>query len=277
MSCPTTKALGLSPIKIVRSTLADPRRVPFDAPWAWLAAGWRDMWTIPALSLGYGATFAACAVLLAFGLWSQGWHALIPALAGGFLLVGPLFGVGLYEASRRIGRGATVSAADMILAGNGARGQLAFFGATLMFAYLVWLQLAFLLLMLFLDTSGLPPATEFIPTLLFTSRGLGLLIAGSIGGGLIATVVFAISFVAVPILMTEQTDAVSAARASVRAVAINGKAAMLWAGLITVIMAAGFASLFVGLAIAFPLIGHATWHAYSDIYGRGGNGSVATN
>ena len=196
---------------------------------------------------------------------------------GGFLLVGPLFGVGLYEASRRIGRGATVSAADMILAGNGARGQLAFFGGTLMFAYLVWLQLAFLLLMLFLDTSGLPPATEFIPTLLFTSRGLGLLIVGSIGGGLIAAVVFAISFVAVPILMTEQTDAVSAARASVRAVAINGKAAMLWAGLITVIMAAGFASLFVGLAIAFPLIGHATWHAYSDIYGRGGNGSVATN
>ena len=37
------------------------RRVPFDAPWAWLAAGWRDMWTVPQISLAYGALFAAIA------------------------------------------------------------------------------------------------------------------------------------------------------------------------------------------------------------------------
>jgi uncharacterized membrane protein len=30
-------------------------------------------------------------------------------------------------------------------------------------------------------------------------------------------------------------------------------------------MALGLASLFVGLAIAFPLIGHATWHAFRDV------------
>jgi uncharacterized membrane protein len=41
----------------------------------------------------------------------------------------------------------------------------------------------------------------------------------------------------------------------------------LWAALIVVIMGAGFATLLVGLAISFPLIGHATWHAYADIYG----------
>jgi uncharacterized membrane protein len=41
----------------------------------------------------------------------------------------------------------------------------------------------------------------------------------------------------------------------------------LWAGLIAVMMIAGFATLFVGLALAFPLIGHATWHAYQDVYG----------
>jgi uncharacterized membrane protein len=30
-------------------------------------------------------------------------------------------------------------------------------------------------------------------------------------------------------------------------------------------MALGLASLLVGLIIAFPLIGHATWHAFRDL------------
>ena len=33
-------------------------QVAFDAPWSWLAAGWRDMWTVPHVSLAYGVTFA---------------------------------------------------------------------------------------------------------------------------------------------------------------------------------------------------------------------------
>ena len=38
--------------------------IPFDQPWEWLAAGWRDMWRVWPISLSYGAVFAA----LAFGL-----------------------------------------------------------------------------------------------------------------------------------------------------------------------------------------------------------------
>ena len=26
-------------------------QLPFDAPWTWLAAGWRDMWSAPQISL----------------------------------------------------------------------------------------------------------------------------------------------------------------------------------------------------------------------------------
>ena len=51
------------------------------------------------------------------------------------------------------------------------------------------------------------------------------------------------------------------------AVARNPKPMALWAALIVVIMGAGFVTLLFGLVVAFPLIGHATWHAYADIYG----------
>jgi uncharacterized membrane protein len=244
-----------------------PRSVPFDAPWAWLAAGWRDVWAMPQVSIAYGAFFTAAAALLAVGLWVVGAPSLFLALAGGFLLLGPFVAVGLYEASRRLAGGEEPSLSEVVTAGLAARGELAFFGAILAFAFFVWLQIAFLLLMLFLGTSEVPPASTFMHTLLFTPRGLGLLIVGSIIGGLIAVVIFAISAVAVPMLLEKEIDAVTAARASIAAAVHNPKSMALWAALIVVIMGAGFATLLVGLAISFPLIGHATWHAYADIYG----------
>jgi uncharacterized membrane protein len=43
---------------------------------------------------------------------------------------------------------------------------------------------------------------------------------------------------------------------------------LLWAALIVLIVGLGFATLFVGLVIAVPLIGHATWHAYQALVGE---------
>ncbi len=266
MSTDIAKSVA-SPASVPGMVHAAPRRVPLDAPWGWLAAGWRDMWAIPTLSLTYGAAFAIGAAVMAALLWQKGWHSLFFVLAGGFLLIGPLLGVGLYQASRKLAAHERVTFYDMISAGFAAKGQLAFFGVILAFCYLIWMQLAFLMLMLFLSGNGLPAASEFVPTLLFTPRGLSLLIFGSIVGGIIAATVFVISAVAVPALLVERIDAVSAARASIRAVLANPKPMALWAGLIAVMMIAGFSTLFVGLVLAFPLIGHATWHAYQDIYG----------
>ena len=146
-----------------------------------------------------------------------------------------------------------------------APGQLGFFGAILAFVYLVWLQLASLLFMLFLGSRPLPPASEFLPTLLFTPHGLGLLVAGTIVGGVLAALVYAISVISVPLLMARRIDAVTAISASLRTVAQNPKPMALWAGLIAGFMALGIATMFVGLVVVFPLIGHATWHAYRDL------------
>jgi uncharacterized membrane protein len=240
-------------------------QVPFDAPWAWLAAGWRDMWTVPHISLAYGAAFAIVSAALAMGLMVGGLESLILALAGGFLLIGPLAAVGLYEASRRLERGESVTFGDVSRSVLNAPGQLGFFGAILTFAYFVWAQLASLLFMLFLGSRPLPPASEFLPTLLFTPHGLGLLVAGTIVGGILASLVFAISAISVPLLTARRIDAVTAIQASVAAVVQNPKPMALWAGLIAGFMALGIATIFVGLIFVFPLIGHATWHAFRDL------------
>ena len=250
------------------AAVGSPRRVAFDAPWEWLAAGWRDLWSMPHISLAYGAVFAIAAAVLALGLSSLGGASLFLALAGGFLLIAPFVAVGLYDASRLMAKDETPTLAGVLSAGFRAQGQLAFLGVALLLMFMAWLQLAFLLLMLFLGSAGLPPASDFMHALLFTPRGLGLLVTGSIVGGLIALLVFAVSAVSVPMLLETRLDAVSAMKASLEAVRANPRAMMLWAALIVVIMGAGFVMLLAGLAISFPLVAHATWHAYADIYGR---------
>jgi uncharacterized membrane protein len=248
-------------------TLRAPAIVAFDDPWLWLAAGWRDLWQAPAIGLTYGGLFALAALALAAGLFSMEAHSLFPALAGGFLLLAPFLAMGLYEASRRMAAREPVTLASALGAGFSAKGQLSFFGVALMIVFLVWLELAFILLVLFMGGGGLPPPSQFLHTLLFTLPGLGLLVVGSIVGGLLAAIVFAMSAVAVPMLLVERVDAVTAMRASVQAVVANPKPMALWAALIAVMIAAGFATLLVGLVVAFPLIGHTTWHVYRAVYG----------
>jgi uncharacterized membrane protein len=254
---------SISAQAIIESIAID--RVLFDAPWAWLAAGWRDLWRAPHVSLAYGAAFSLMSAGLTLALSSRGLEALVLSLGGGFLLIGPIAAIGLYETSRLLENGHHVTLRAVVRAGLRAPGQLGFFGAILAFAFFVWLQLAFLLLMLFLGGRPVPPASEFVPTLLFTPHGLGLLVTGTMLGAIIAFIVFAISAISVPLLMTRRIDAVTAMAVSVAAVRLNPKAMMLWAGLIAGFMALGIATLFAGLVVMFPLIGHATWHAHRDL------------
>jgi uncharacterized membrane protein len=241
------------------------RCIPADAPWRWLSAGWRDLWTVPHISLAYGAVFAVLALALAVGLLQFGLQSLMLALCGGFLLIGPLVAVGLYETSRRLETGEPLTLAEVASAGRNAPIQLALFGTILALAYAIWLQLAFLLFTLFIGDRDLPPTSEFGPMLLFTSQGLGLLVVGTTVGGVIAAFVFTISAISVPLLMTRRLDAITAMGTSAEAVVLNPKPMALWAVLVAAFMAFGIATFFVGFVLAFPLIGHATWHAFRNL------------
>lgn len=77
--------------------------------------------------------------------------------------------------------------------------------------------------------------------------------------------VFAISVVAVPLMLDRQSDAVTAAIASLVSCGRNPLPMLLWAMIIVLLVGIGFATLFVGLIVTMPLIGHTTWHAYRSL------------
>jgi uncharacterized membrane protein len=243
------------------------RRVPLDAPWDWIGRGWRDLCTVPFVSLAYGAVFSLAAWVLLIGLSLFDAVTLIPVLAGGFMLVGPLFAAGLYEASRRLEMGERITLRQAVAAGLQAPARLGFFGVVLFFAFFVWVELAFLLLMFFLGLGGaaLPPPSEFGHALLFTNTGLGLLLTGTLTGAVLALIVFSISAITPPLLMVKEVDAVTAMATSVRTVRVNTGPMLLWGALIAGLMVFGFLTLFLGLVVAFPLVSHASWHAFRDL------------
>jgi len=241
------------------------RRVTLDSPWEWLAAGWRDLRAVPAISLGYGIVFTLGGWLLVTALNRLEAASLIPIFAAGFVLVAPLLAAGLYEVSRRLEKGQPVTVGGVFSGVAPATGRLALFGVALFLGFFAWIEVAFLLLSLFLGERAVPDPTQFAHTLLFTNAGVALLFAGTICGGVLAAMVFSLSSIAAPLLLAKDVDAVTAMATSVRAVSINLAPMLLWAALIAGLMVIGLLTLFLGLVIVLPLLGYATWHAFREL------------
>jgi len=246
------------------------RQITLEQPWTWLARGWEDLWRRPAISLSYGVAVAVASYLLTAALLYLNLLPLLLPLAAGFMLIGPMLAVGLYEASRRYQSGEPVTLAKVLFVATRSPTQLAFMGALLTIILLVWWRIATLLFALFFGAVDFPPMEQWIGVLAFTPKGLLFVAVGSLIGGVLALVVFAVSVVGVPILMVRETDAVTAMLTSIRAVRENLQPMLLWAWLVAMLTGVGIVTLYAGLIITFPLVGHATWHAYQDIVGDGG-------
>lgn len=240
------------------------RRISSEHPWRWLAAGWRDLCVHPVLSLGYGfavvaASYALTALLIYFDLI----YLLLP-LAAGMMFAGPMLAVGLYEISRRIEKGETVGVRRVLFVTTHSPEHIGSIALILALFMLVWVRVATLLFAVFFGL-GAPPLDQIMQTLLFTSGGLVFLLVGSAIGGVLALLAFTISAVSIPRMMVRQTDVVTAIATSVTAVTRNFGPMLLWAWLIALLTVVGIATCYIGLIVIFPLIGHATWHAYRDL------------
>ena len=84
-------------------------------------------------------------------------------------------------------------------------------------------------------------------------------------GAVFAAVVFAMSVVAVPLIIDKHVTAGEAIAVSVKATLANPAAMLRWAALIVGLTALGFFTLLIGMIYIAPLLGHATWHAYRDL------------
>ncbi len=238
------------------------RHLPATAALSWLAAGWADFRHNPLQSLAYGLASFALSVLVIWGLVLADllWM-IFPALSG-FLVVGPLVAIGLYEKSRKLQRGEKVSLADMLLVRPRSGAQLAFAGLMLCLLVMVWLRAADLLYALFFGLLPFPGFDHILSQLLTTPRGWALILTGSAVGGMFAAFAMAISLFSIPMLLDRRTDALTALGTSFALTTHNLRVVLPWG----MIVALGFAMCamtgLLSMVIIFPVLGHGTWHAW---------------
>jgi uncharacterized membrane protein len=68
-----------------------------------------------------------------------------------------------------------------------------------------------------------------------------------------------------PMMLEERTDALTAMGISLSLVSNNLPVMLAWGAIVVALFALSVLSGFVGLIVIFPLLGHATWHAYRAI------------
>ncbi len=251
------------------------RALPWRTAFHWLRAGWSDTWTNPVPSLAYGLAVSLISIGVVWALLRYGYdYTLFPALAG-FMVIGPLVANGLYEKSRRLELGQRTTFTRMIFLMPRSGYQALFMGVLLLGLFLLWMRSAVLIWALFFGIVPFPGADEIVPMLLFTPTGWALLLVGGSVGALFAAFSFAISVFAVPMLLTERTDALSALGISMAMVWNNLTVMLAWGAIVLALFQISIATGFLGFVIVFPVLGHATWHAYRAIRGEDQQGGEA--
>lgn len=240
----------------------DVAHVPVYRPFIWIRDGWLDLRKHWGASLGYGALIVALGwTLLVF----CGTHPYFVAAAiSGFLLVGPVMSAGLCEMSRRYSLGQTATFDDSLDGFARNAPALIEFGVILAVCAVVWFGVSALLLgaVFHIPEPGIRE-TLYRGFLDYTNRSQ--VVAYIVIGAVLATAVFAVSVVAIPLIIDRHASAGQAMRASVHAVLRNIPAMIVWSALILVLTIIGYAPLLAGLLIIAPLLGHATWHAYKGL------------
>lgn len=254
---------GATPLPL---TMQRRRNLPASAAFGWLAAGWRDLWRFPLPSLAYGLMVFVVSLAIVWGLFALRLdYILLPALAG-FMVVGPLVAIGLYQKSRDIEQGRLPGLARMIFVRAESGAQVWFTGAILCLLMLVWMRAAVIIYALFFGLRPFPAGFgDVIAMLLSTPEGWGMLVVGTAVGGLFAAFSFAVSTFAIPMLLAEKTDAFTAMGTSISLVWNNLAVMLAWGALVLALFLLALASGLAGLIVIFPLLGHATWHSYRAI------------
>lgn len=240
------------------------RTISLLAPFGWLAGGFRDLTKAPVPLLLYGLAIAAASFALCYGLYATNGAFPVMALTAGFVIIAPVLAMGPYEAGRRIGMGERPGLGQILFVRSAFRQDVAYLSLLLVLIYFLWGRVA----QIVYGLSTYQIHRDFESLLAFavgSSEGHAMLLAGSVTGGILAFVTYALVVVSAPMLLNPTASVFAAIATSVRAVNANFFPLLLWAVIITVLLLMSAATGFLALVVVFPWLGLASWRAYRSL------------
>lgn len=230
-----------------------------------LRDGLRDFQAAPLYGLFFGAVYAGFGWFILFLLFKLEIGSYAYPMITGFALVAPFAAAGLYEVSRRLEKGEPLSWGSVLGSVFGRGGKaVGIMAMVTTFSYIIWIDIAAALYVMFF---GMKPLRfqALLEAVVTTPTGIVFLIVGNAVGAALALVVFSIMVVSLPIVFDRQVDFVTAMITSVKSVLANPRPMLLWCIIIGVLLGLSLLSIFVGLLVVLPILGHATWHLYRRV------------
>lgn len=228
-----------------------------------LQAGWRDFRRYPLYGLFFGGIYALGGLFIVAMLAFYHLPWMIIPVAIGFPLVGPFVAVGLYEISRRHESGLPITWRGVLAEVFRQRErQLSWMAFVVLFIFWIWIYQVRLLLALFLGFKIPATLAAFATVVTTTPQGMLFLLVGTIVGAALATILFSVTVISMPLLLDHDIDFVTAMITSLRAVYQNALPMLAFGVVVAALALGSLVPAFLGLLVVLPFLGHATWHLY---------------
>lgn len=232
-----------------------------------LAEGWADFLVRPSHYVFLALVYPVAGLILTRAALHAALVPLVYPLIVTFALIGPVALAGVFELSRRIEAGEHPGLTDALaVLRQPLLGRILAVAALLVGLAALWLVAAWVVFQLTLGGAFgdvYPRRLDaFLVAALTTAPGWQMVVWGNLLALIFAALALAIGVFSVPMLVDGEESPSRAVLTSLRAVAANPGPMALWGVIVAAGLALGALTLFVGLIVVLPVLGHATWRLY---------------